>query len=182
MVTSQYFEDQTDRDSTAAHAQQLELRGVPVGQIVIRPNYSMSWRAAQFFLATLILISFSVATVFLLQGYWMILFFSVLEMSVLAGCFYYCARRYSSQEVVSFSSETIVLQAGGKTPSVRRCWQRFFTKILVEPAGHPWYSDRVVLQHQGEQRELGRHLTATEKSKLIVELRRMVARANRVNF
>jgi len=69
MVSVEYFDD-------------AERRAY-VGQIVLQPNNSMTWQATRYFLLTLMLISFTMATLFLWQGYWMILPFSVLEMSIL---------------------------------------------------------------------------------------------------
>ncbi len=174
MVTSHYY--QARELATAGAA--AELQGTPVGQIVIRPNNSMSWRASIYLLLSLMIVSITVAVGFVLQGYWMILPFSMLELAIVCACIHYVVQRNFTQEVLMFSSETLVVEAGGRTPVFHRCWQRFFTKILVHPPKHPWYSAKVVLQHRDEQRELGRYLTDADKRKLIAELNRMVARAN----
>ena len=150
-----------------------------VGQIVLRPNNSMSWRATQYFLGTLMTLSFVVAGVFTFNGYWVILFFTTLEMSVLAACMYYIARRGHLQEVVRFGPDEVVIEVGRKRPELRHRWQRFFTKILVNRARNPWYPSRVTLRCRDEEQEIGSFLSSEEKDKLVSELRAMVAAADR---
>lgn len=150
-----------------------------VGQIVLRPNNSMTWQAARFFLATLMLLSFTMAIAFTWQGYWMILPFTALEMSILVGCFYYLGRRNQTQEVVSMGPQQVVLEIGRAEPEVRREWQRFFTKVLVEAPKHPWYPSKVALRCRDEEHEIGAFLTAADKKELITALQRMIAEADR---
>ncbi len=167
MVSVQYF----DHDHTAPANEY-------VGQIILRPNNSMTWQAAQYFLVTLMAISFTMATVFMVNGYWMILPFSILEMSVLSACFYYILRRNQIQEIVCFGAETVDLESGRKSPELQLKWQRFFTKVMVHPPKHPWYPDRITLRHKDDEHEIGAFLTIPEKKKLITELRRMIAVAD----
>ena len=82
------------------------------------------------------------------------------------------------QEVISFSGEAIRLEAGVKTPTEIVTWQRFFTKIHVERAIHPWYRKTVSLVHKGESREKGNFLTQDEQEKLIETLNHLVRRAD----
>jgi uncharacterized membrane protein len=151
-----------------------------VGQIVLRPNNSMTWRGMRFFLITLMSISFAMAIAFAFFGYWMILIFSAIEMSVLFGCLYYLVRRSQTQEVVWFAPQRVVLEVGRRTPEVRHEWQRFFTKVLIQPPKHPWYTSRVVLRCRDEEREIGGFLTGSDKKELIRHLRQMIAAADRL--
>lgn len=167
MVSAEYF---AGREQTA---------GGYVGQIVLRPNNSMSWRATQYFLGTLMTVSFVVAFAFTFNGYWVILPFTTLEMSVLAACMYYIARRGHIQEVVRFSPDEVVIEVGRKRPERCHRWQRFFTKVLVNQPRHPWYPKRVALRCRDEEQEIGGFLSSDEKHELIDALRAMVAAADR---
>jgi len=167
MVSTKYFE-------STPSAQPNDY----VGQIVIRPNNSMGWQTTRYFLASLMIISFTMATAFLLQGYWMILPFTVLEMIFLLACFYYLIRRNQTQEVLSFAADQVVMEIGRNAPEVRHEWQRFFTKVLVEAPRHPWYPSRVALRYRDEEYEIGKYLNSEEKQTLITELKRMVAAAD----
>mgnify|MGYP006135813443 FL=1 len=149
-----------------------------VGSITLQPNQSMSWRAFKYFILFMMLLSFGIATAFAVMGYWVILPFTALEMSVLSYCLWLCLRRTSMQEVISFSGEEIRLEAGVKTPTEIVTCQRYFTKIHVERAIHPWYRKTVSLVHRGEKREIGNFLTQDEQEKLIDTLNHLVRRAD----
>ena len=149
-----------------------------VGNVTLQPNQSLSWRAFKYFILFMMLLSFGIATAFSVMGYWVILPFTAVEMGVLSYCLWLCLRRTSMQEVVSFSGEEIRLEAGVKTPTEIVTWQRFFTKIHVERAIHPWYRKTVSLVHKGESREIGNFLTQDEQEKLIETLNHLVRRAD----
>ncbi len=173
MIITRYF-----NDKISTSALDPELAGKPIGQIVIRPNNSTTWRTTQWFLTFLIITSLSVAVAFTINGYWLILPFSIIEMSIVAACMVYCFRRNYNQEVLSFSSETLIFEAGGRQPDVHLTWQRFFTKFLVQPAKHPWYSRKIFVLYKGQQRELGKYLSDGDKQKLVSALSAMVHTAN----
>ena len=109
---------------------------------------------------------------FTAMGYWVVLPFTALEMAVLSYCLWLCLRRSSLQEVLSLSPETITLEVGVKRPQQTYQWQRFFTKIQVQPAFHPWYRKKVSLVHKGTELEIGRFLNNDEQTELLDSLRR----------
>jgi uncharacterized membrane protein len=147
-----------------------------VGQIVLRPNRSWTWRSNTYFLCTLLTVSLIVAITFALRGYWMVLPFSALEMSALAACLYFCVRRTHEQEVLTFSVEELIVEKGHSEPERIYRFSRFFTRFHVEPAAHPWYQDRIAVQARDQRIEIGRFLTPDEKSRLVSQLRLMVNR------
>jgi len=144
------------------------------GRIVIQPNHSWTWRANAYFVATLMVISLSIAVAFMLQGFWVILPFTVLELSVLLGCLYYCVRRTHIQEVLTFSPESLVLERGVNKPEQRLEFQRYFTRFFVKPARHPWYCKQVALRCRNSELEIGSFLSTEEKDDLIARLREMI--------
>jgi uncharacterized membrane protein len=60
------------------------------GQIILRPNYSWSWRFNLYILYTLISISLTLGIAFLVMGAWMVLPYSILELLLLLACMHYC--------------------------------------------------------------------------------------------
>ena len=164
MVSAEYFADENPQSY--------------VGQIVMQPNNSMTWQATQYFLFTLMAISLTVAVAFMLGGYWVLLPFSILEMSILCACFYYIVRRNQTLEVVRFSADEVVIEVGRKAPETRLVWQRFFTKVMVHPPKHPWHANRIALRYRDQEREIGKFLTAEDKETLVSEMRRMIAAAD----
>ncbi len=149
-----------------------------VGQLVLRPNNSMGWRATTYFLATLMLLSFAIATVFTLHGYWMIIPFTILEMSILSACLYHFLRRNFIQEVVTFTADEVLIEVGRRKPECQRCWQRVFTKVMVQKAKHPWYSNRIALRCREEEREIGSFLTSADNNALVRDLYALIRAAD----
>jgi uncharacterized membrane protein len=149
-----------------------------VGTITMQPNQSMSWKALRYFLIFMMTVSFSIAFAFTAMGYWVVLPFTALEMAVLTYCLWLCLRRSSIQEVLSLTPETIKLEVGIKQPQNTYQWQRFFTKIQVQPAFHPWYRKKVSLVHKGTELEIGRFLNPDEQKELLDFLRTLIRRAD----
>ena len=144
------------------------------GKIVLRPNRSWTWRANTYFVGTLMVISLSIAVAFTLQGMWVILPFTVLEMSVLLACLYYCVRRTHIQEVLTFSPESLVLERGINRPQLRLEFQRYFTRFFVRGTRHPWYRKQIALRCRDREMEIGSFLSSDEKDDLIRQLRDMI--------
>ena len=155
-----------------------EPSGGYVGQIVIRPNQSFTWRASKIFLGLLLALSLSIGISFFLQGYWMILPFSILEVSVVATCFFLILRRAQHQQVIAISTEHIRVEEGFKQPERIVDWQRYFTKVVIEKPRYQWYNIAIKLRHRDEEIELGRFLNASEKEELVEKLRSLIHLAN----
>jgi uncharacterized membrane protein len=144
------------------------------GQIVLRPNRSWSWRSNTFFVGTLLGVSGSIAAVFALRGYWLVLPFSMLEMTALFACLYYCVRRASRQEVLTLSDDELVLETGHRRAEHVHRYLRFYARILVEPAQHAWYGPRIAIVARNQRNEIGEFLCIDEKRTLVNHLRDMI--------
>ena len=169
MIRCEYFDPDTD---------DIPQTSTTVGQIVLQPNHSLSWRALKYFLAFMMLLSFGIAITFMFFGYWLVLPFTGLEMTALSYCLWLCLRRGSLQEVITFSADEVRLETGIDAPDNTETWERFFTKIHVTEAIHPWYRKTVALVHRGNSFEIGAFLTSPEKDELIESLYDMVRRAD----
>ncbi len=147
-----------------------------IGRIVLRPNRSWTWRANTYFIACMLSVSLTIAASFALRGFWLVLPFSVFEMSALSACLYYCVRRTHQQEVLTFSVDELVVERGHTHAERVYRFSRFFARFLVEPAPHPWYRDRIQVQSRKERVEIGRFLAPDERTRLVAQLRLMVNR------
>lgn len=145
-----------------------------VGQIVLRPNRSWTWRANTYLLATLTVFSGLIAGGFAARGMWFVLPFSGIEMAVLLGCLYYCTRRTHRQEVLTFSPSNLVVEVGHSAPERTLHFERFWTRVLVEPARHPWYADKVALRSRDREIEIGSFLSAPDKKDLVRHIRAII--------
>ena len=145
-----------------------------LGRIVLQPNRPWTWRANSYFVATLLGISLIIAMSFAMRGLWLVIPFSILEMTALLGCLYYCVRRATVQEVLTFSADELIVETGHRRPEHVYRYQRFFTRFEVERPAHPWYEPRIEIRHREQRLEIGRFLRADEKRDLVGHLRNMI--------
>ncbi len=147
-----------------------------IGTVVLRPNQSWTWRANKLLVYTLMCISGIIAINFTIRGLWLVLPFTVLEMSALIACLAYCVRRGRRQEVLTMSMEEVRLQQGHDRPEHEVAYPRFFARFRVEAPRHPWYDMRLALEARGERHEIGAFLSRDEKRQLVSGLRSIVHR------
>ena len=121
-------------------------------------------------------VSLVVAVTFTVQGLWLVLPFTVLEMTVLTACLHYCVRRTHTMEVLRLTRDHLIFERGIRRPTERFAFDRYFARFFVEPPRHPWYPKRIALKCRGEEVEVGRFLGAEEKDELIRSLRGVIAR------
>ena len=107
------------------------------GRIVLKPNASWSWRANLYLLYTLVGISTVIGLAFLLHGAWLVLPYSMLEMSVLFACIYYCVRQCNRQEVITVSEYEVLIQRGIRRPVESWIYHRLWAHFMVKSPRHP---------------------------------------------
>ena len=146
--------------------------------IVLRPNQSWTWRANVYLIASIAVISITVGVTLTLQGYWLILPFTALELLVLTWCMAYCVRKTQRQEVLRLSRERLIFERGVKQPSERINVQRFFARFLFRPSAAR-RGPEVALRCNGQETEIGSFLSDEEKTELAGLLRRTIDRLDR---
>ncbi len=144
--------------------------------IVLRPNRSWTWRANVYFIGSLMAVSLTMAAVFSARGFWMILPFTVLEISVLTACLYYCVRRTHTTEVLRLNRDALIFERGIRRPVLHLELERYFTRFFVRPAHHPWYKKRIELKCRDRALEVGEFLSDDEKDELVRDLRQIIHR------
>jgi uncharacterized membrane protein len=146
------------------------------GQIILRPNYSWSWRYNLYLLYTLTGISLSISVSFAILGAWVVLPYCVLEIAVLGACMRYCVLQCSKQEVITVSEEDVRIEKGTHRPSESWDYQRHWAKFLVQKPRHSWDPAIVSIRSHGKETELGGFLNKPDKTELIRQLKRVVPR------
>ena len=144
------------------------------GQIILQPNASFSWRANLFLLYTLTAVSLVIGVGFAIMGAWMILPYSILELSVLAVCIYLCVQKCNRQEVITVKEHEVRAEKGIRQPSETWNYHRLWAKFVVKPARHPWDAQVVSIVSHGKELELGSFLNREDKVQLIADLKRVV--------
>ena len=69
---------------------------------------------------TLLTVSLIMGVFFIYVGAWVILPFSLLELSVLLACMYYCLRRAQRQEVIRVTAEHVTIERGRREPEATK--------------------------------------------------------------
>jgi uncharacterized membrane protein len=146
------------------------------GQIVLKPNYSWSWRYNLYLLYTLMGISITMSIGFLLMGAWIILPYSLLELVVVAACMHYCVWQCNKREVITVSEHDVHIEKGVNKPSEIWDYHRLWAKFLVQKPRHPWDPAIVSIRSHGKETELGSFLSKPDKTELIRQLKRVVPR------
>lgn len=140
-------------------------------QIVIRPDRSLSWGQSLAFLGVMAFTLGLISLGFFIMGYWLVLPFAGLELTVLAWCSWWVARRGMRCEVVLLNGDEVRIEKGlsgcsGKgRPIDSVVYPRAWTRVeLREGAG--WYPKRLLLGASGIWTELGSFLAEGEKRRL----------------
>ena len=143
-----------------------------VCRYVLRPNYSLSWKAAKLCFATIAGVVITVAFAFTLVGLWPILPFAGLELALLGYCFYRCAANAQFCEVVTVGSDTVKVEKGRGRPE--SCWNmpRAWAAVAIERHALRGYPSQLFLRSHGRRVELGKFLNEDERRDLAVNLGR----------
>lgn len=144
------------------------------GLIILRPNASWSWRANLYLLYTLLAVSLTVGVGFAFMGAWMILPYSILELSVLFLCIYVCVQKCNRQEVIKVEEHEVTVEKGIKRPNDTQSYHRLWAKFIVKPPRHPWETEIITFASHGQELELGGFLNRSDKQQLIADLKRVV--------
>jgi uncharacterized membrane protein len=144
------------------------------GTIILTPNNSASWQLNMLLLASQAIIASVIAILFVLNGLWLILPFSGLEVLALFSGLYLVVRNNFTTEVLTFKDHVLTVERGHT--NIENSWeyQRIWTKIFVrQPAfrGHP---RKIVIRSYGRELEIGAFLNKSDKEVLIKKLRHII--------
>jgi uncharacterized membrane protein len=145
-------------------------------RLVIGPNASMSSRQAKLFMGMMCAVSFSIAGMFAMLGFWPILPFAGLELLALGAALTFSLRRNRYREVVSFDGAAIRVEVGelGRGIGSRVDLSRSRTRVLLERGPYRNSPTRLLLSSGGKRLELGRCLTDDERGRLAARMRELI--------
>ncbi len=149
--------------------------GTYESRFVIRPNSSLSWRGNLLFFLGMVCISFGIAGVFAVMGYWVVLPFAGLEMTVLGGALLLCSLRASHCEVVSITGDTVEIITGRHKPEHIWTFNRHWAKVIISSPPIKGYPNRLALRSHGHELEIGACLNNEERQQLAKALDRALA-------
>lgn len=146
-------------------------------RVVIRPNRSLSLRAMIWLFVAYLGLTLVVGLGFMQLGAWMILPFAGLEAVIIGAIFYYLLYRYTDDHelVIVDGDELSVIKHEGKAQS-RYEFQRYWTRISLEPSGHAWYPSRLMVGSHGHLIELGSGLREADRQVVAGKLKDLMGR------
>ena len=145
-------------------------------RFVLSPNCSISWRELVLFYLATCLIALAVGLFFTLQGLWLVLPFSGLEMLALGGGLYLTSRKVYRREVITLDPEHIRIEKG--VQRIDQSWE-FKTpwiRIIDELPDCRSPRRKLAISMYGESVEVGSFLANSEKEALAFQLKDCIIR------
>jgi uncharacterized membrane protein len=149
--------------------------------VVCRRNDSLATGQRWTVFGTLAAVSLTLAAGFAAMGAWLVLPYSLLEISVLAWAFRYMERRAADWERLTVSGDRVLVERCAEGRHSQREWNRCWVQVQwmdgaagAGGAGR-WAGPRLALRSAGESWEFGSALPAGERQALARSLRRLLA-------
>ena len=141
--------------------------------IVCRPNKSLSWRQAKWFLGFIAGWNLCISLGFAVAGAWPILPFMGLEIACLAIALYYVQWKLSHQEVIRITALDVVLEYGLHWPKMKYQWPRDNVRFTFSVADETYLPPEISIQLREGQRRIrvGKNLSEQDLTKLVALLK-----------
>ncbi len=147
-------------------------------RIEIVPNCSLTPRGAVWFFAGTCLVSFTIAGLLALLGFWPILPFAGLEMAVLAWALKASFNRLRNRQTITVSDRDVLVESCKGTQCVQVVFPRHWARVKLCCSESRLYPSRLVIESHGRQCEVGDFLTEEERRGLAQRLGRLIGRIN----
>ena len=147
-------------------------------RIEICPNCSLSVRGALMFFGSLCFISFSVAGMLAIQGFWPILPFAGLEMAGLGWALKVSLGRRFHRQTITVTDEQVSIESRDKVDTSQVVFPRHWAQVKLRRPASRLHPSRLIIESHGRQCEVGSFLTEAERRGLALRLQRLVGRIN----
>jgi uncharacterized membrane protein len=145
-------------------------------RFVLAPNRSISWRELVLFYIFTCIVALAIGLFFTLQGLWLVLPFSGLEMLALGVGLYVTSRKVYRREVITLDPDRIRVEKG--VLQVDESWE--FKTSWVNISDHRDDTRdgrrRLVIRSSGSGVEVGSFLANSEKDELAFQLKDCIIR------
>ena len=145
-------------------------------RFVLSPNCSISWPELLLFYFLTCLVALAVGLFFTLQGLWLVLPFSGLEMLALGGGLYLTSRKVYRREVITLDPKHTRIEKG--VQRIDQSWE-FKTpwiRIVDELPDRLSPRRKLTISMYGESVEVGSFLANSEKEALAFQLKDCIIR------
>ncbi len=145
-------------------------------RFVLSPNCSITWRELVLFYIFTCVVALAIGIFFTLQGLWLVLPFSGLEMAALGFALYLTSRKVNRKEVITLDQRRTRIEKG--VQQIDRSWE-FETpwiRLVDEPASRPGRPRKLAIGSHGNYVEVGDFLDNSEKDRLAFQLKDCIIR------
>ena len=145
-------------------------------RIVLAPNCSITWNELVIFYLFTCVIAIAVGLFFTLQGMWLVLPFSGLEMLALGIGLYVTSRKVYRKEVITLDPDRTRIEKG--VQRVVQSWEfkTPWVRIIDEPRDARNPKRRLAIGMHGAAVEVGDFLANSEKDELAFKLKDCIIR------
>ena len=140
-------------------------------RLILTPNCSMSWRQLLAFYLLTCALAIAIGLLFTLQGQWLILPFSGLEMLVLGSALFITSRKVNRREIITVNDDRIRIEKGRHRAEERWVFKRCWVRLRDEIGGENRPRRKLALGSHGSYVEVGDFLSNIEKDELAFRLK-----------
>ena len=146
----------------------------------LRPNSSLTPRAAAWFYGSLVAVLLCVAVGCMALGFWPVLPFAGLEAAVLLAAVHWVQRRAAAREYIRVDAASVVVEKRlpgwrGHDASVAYAFQRPWTRVELRRGEPAHWPSRLLFSSRGRTLEVGAFLTDGERRGLKNRLAELLA-------
>ena len=140
-------------------------------RIVLSPNCSISWRELMLFYLLTCVVAFAVGMFFTLQGLWLVLPFSGIEMLALGFGLHLTSRKVYRKEIITLDQDRVRIEKGVRRVDQSWEFKTPWIRIVDEPQDDRIARRTLAISMNGESVEVGSFLANSEKDELAFQLK-----------
>jgi uncharacterized membrane protein len=147
-------------------------------RIEICPHCSLSARSALLFFGSVCLVSFAIAGLMALRGFWPVLPFSGLEMVLLGWALRVSMARRHHRQTITVTDANVSVELRDRQHSVQHVFPRHWAQVKLRRPASRLHPSRLTIESHGRQCEVGSFLTEAERRGLALRLQGLIGRVN----
>jgi len=123
-------------------------------------------------------VSFAVAGLLAVQGFWPVLPFAGLEMALLGWALKTSMARRHHRQTITVTEVNVSVELSDQLHSVQLVFPRHWAQVKLRRPASRLHPSRLTIESHGRQCELGSFLTEEERRGLALRLQRLIGRVN----
>ncbi len=145
-------------------------------RFILSPNCSIRWRELLVFYLGICLQALAVGLFFTLQGLWLVLPFSGMEMLALGVGLYLTSRKMNRREVITLGHQRVKIEKG--VQQIDQSWEfdTSWIRLIDEKSADYRARRKLALGAHGNYIEVGEFLDNSEKDELAFQLKDCIIR------